>query len=456
SRFGGSTRLWQSRLRALASGAEAEAEELAAEARRQPGQSSVLEARPRSLPAAVEDMLAFLGEIPGVDVAAMFGSCPGLAASFERRAWSARVAFLERELGLHGPALGSVLRRNAQLLRSDPAKTAQPVLEYLAELGFSREGRRRMVLRFPRMLQYRAERLRQAVEELEAYGFEREEVRSMLLRFPNMVSRSSGILLGLEDWVRVELRGQEEEGEEGEERTEREETKETEEAIVASAAWPRELIRAMVLRFPNIVSCSVPANLAPTLALLRSLGFSSKQLRHVLRRCPNVLSHSRATLQRRIEALEELGMPRESLPGLLTRQPSLLQLNLSTDAGRSKVRFLTHRLGIDLVSAVESFPSVLGYSLYRVESRGSFLLEAERDEQARRPHLWLAKTEEAWLTDQHVSEIEWRRWLARWEEERASPEALAVKAKAGAWSSISAVARGFVEPQSDGEAQAEA
>lgn len=120
----------------------------------------------------------------------------------------------------------------------------------------------------------------------------------------------------------------------------------------------QEDLRALFRSQPSAFAVDVERYLVPMTSIMREFDFSSSAVVK-----SGLLSRSVETVQNRIRAWNELGMTKDDLRIALRRFPRLLCYPVGDAKYQEKLAFLTAELGVDVPTAVRSFPAVMSYSL---------------------------------------------------------------------------------------------
>lgn len=139
-----------------------------------------------SLQGTVIPVVEYLEKIPGVVLARAVRNAPYLLLTdpSELPLLEANAAWLTRTLGLVGSQLGKLLNGNAYVIGRSCEGTVRPCIEALLALGFAPDQVRSMVLRFPRLMSLKGERMQYTLRTLRDLGLDEEQLRKVLWRFP--------------------------------------------------------------------------------------------------------------------------------------------------------------------------------------------------------------------------------------------------------------------------------
>lgn len=296
-------------------------------------------------------------------------------------------AFAER-LDLEPKEVARLVSLVPQVVYQDHSQTLGPSLDLLLGLGFPPRRAASMLMRFPRLVLYRPQRLQESLEALAERGVTREQRMTMLERFPALVSgrpgRSFDAVVG---WLRDEI------------------------------GLTRDEAANVVVRTPFILGCSVQSNLRPSAqALAEGLDLSPRELATILRAVPTALQLRPDTLTRRFSALRRLGADPHDIRRLIVTCPSLLRCQLDMPKYKTKLNFAKHVLGADVPKLLSAFPPILAYSLQRLVLRGAFLKHkgALGGSRGLAVSMWLPKAQEPWLTSLKSSTEEYDAFCEEW------------------------------------------
>ena len=233
-----------------------------------------------SLELVVRPVIEHLKAIPGVSLRRVIAASPFLLTTApEQRLRMPSVAEqLAAELGLSGDQLGRLVNSNAYVLRRTLDTTVLPALGVLRALGLAPEQVRRAVLRHPRVLSYRADRLEYGVATLRLVGLNDSQLRSVV----GLASFTLGLRRG---------------------------------RAMAAVAWlrrcgvPQRNIPATVARSPQLLGFSFAANLEPTLAFLKGeVGLSDAAVAKMLVNTPGVVGYSLGRLRGNLGSMLAAGL----------------------------------------------------------------------------------------------------------------------------------------------------
>jgi len=130
-------------------------------------------------------MVEFLAQVPGVNLVRAVRNAPFLLVILpgEIPHLEGNALWLKRALNLQGHDIGKVISGNAYVL-TRPVKDLQAVVDFIIGLGFSIPEARSMILRFPRVMAMRDNRLDYTVHSLHARGLDEEQVKKVLWKQP--------------------------------------------------------------------------------------------------------------------------------------------------------------------------------------------------------------------------------------------------------------------------------
>jgi hypothetical protein len=140
------------------------------------------------LDGSVRPVLEFLKALPGVALARAVSNCPHLLTTPPslRVRFPTNAAWLTRELALGPGDLGKLVNTNAYVLRRPLEATTRPALDLLRGLGFSGEEVRSVVLRQPKILAYRRDRLEHGLGSLRHAGMAEAQVKAAVWKLPSV------------------------------------------------------------------------------------------------------------------------------------------------------------------------------------------------------------------------------------------------------------------------------
>ncbi|OLQ02654.1 6-methylsalicylic acid synthase [Symbiodinium microadriaticum] len=125
------------------------------------------------------------------------------------------------------------------------------------------------------------------------------------------------------------------------------------------------LAEAVLRKFPQLLGCSIEANLKPTVQWLHEVGLSEAHVSKAIARFPQLLGLSiEANLKPTVEWLHEVGLSKAQVTKTIATYPSLL--GLSIEGNLKPTAEWLHDVGLskDQVSkAIATFPPLLGCSI---------------------------------------------------------------------------------------------
>ena len=141
-----------------------------------------------------------------------------------------------------------------------------------------------------------------------------------------------------------------------------------------SLGLTRHQLAKAVDRFPSLLSYSMARNLQPTMQWLMALGLSKGQVANAVGRAPSLLGLSiEQNLKPKVQWLMALGLSKGQVATAIVIKPQLLGYSLEKNL-KPKYAFLRRSFGVPgTASLIAKRPTVLGYSMLRVEERMNIL-----------------------------------------------------------------------------------
>jgi hypothetical protein len=295
----------------------------------------------------VRGAIRFLESIPGIDVTRAVRNLPFVLshpAMGTPLATAARADHLERELDLRPGELGKLLSANVHCVMVDAAATVDPCIEFLRGLEFDPGQVRSIVLRYPRVLSVRVERLQAGVQTLRNVGMNEMQIKSAVYGLPSILATSVEKIKSCVAWLR------------------------------AHGLATQAEIASTLARFPAIVSYNLAGNLTASIEFLRKEAqLDDLAVARVLQYAPDVLGRTADRLRASLTALRDAGMTEEHLMTLLSKNPNVLKYDVSRPPYSTKLTFLRESLQRDLASTLATHPMYLSYGMDRIASRAAFL-----------------------------------------------------------------------------------
>lgn len=135
----------------------------------------------------IKPVVEFLESIPGINLTKMLKSSPYiLLHASDISILTQNISLLTTMLKLQDNELGKLLNGNAYVISRPIELTVKPGVDYFKGLGFSLDEIRSMVLRFPRVLALRRDRLDYTVRGLRDIGLTDEQTKIVLWKFPGI------------------------------------------------------------------------------------------------------------------------------------------------------------------------------------------------------------------------------------------------------------------------------
>ena len=127
----------------------------------------------------------------------------------------------------------------------------------------------------------------------------------------------------------------------------------------------RQQVAKVVAGYPQVLGCSIEANLKPTVAWLEDVGLSRQQVAKVVAGFPSVLGYSiDGNLKPTVAWLEDVGLSRQQVAKVVAGFPSVL--GYSIDGNLKPTVAWLEDVGLSrqqVAKVVAGFPSVLGCSI---------------------------------------------------------------------------------------------
>ena len=258
-------------------------------------------------------------------------------------------------------------------------------LEVIERLGFTREETRSIILRSPKLLSARPERLHVGIQTLhDTIGMDEEQVKKAIWRQPCIIYISVDKINALLEWMK------------------------------SNGLKDREKISATLASFPHLMSFNQMSNLNSTTEFLRKeAGLSEGHITRILRYAPDVYARSISRLRQNMASYRQAGMNDLCLAAMLAKYPGHLRFDISRSPYSEKVRYLKEVLGREIGPTLATNPMYLSYNMDRIASRHEFLMKKRRRDFALTS--WLSASSVRFATQFAESTLEeWTAFLAEW------------------------------------------
>ena len=314
-------------------------------------------ARPTALDYGnVKAILEYFEGLRGVETGRLVTNSPfvlGLSGSM-LETFEENKKCVEGMLGLSETDVGRIVSSNAYVLTRHASATVRPCVEHLMNsLGFSKEDVRSIVMRFPRILLLNSSKIDDVHLALQDMMGVASDPRS---DYAKMVWKFPSVV-GLSS----------------------SKIKASRDWLMEQGVSEREQIRNIVMRFPQLLSHDLETKMGPIIRyMVMELGLPRDVVKRALITAPDVFGRKLETIQANVEALRALGLTSIDLTRFLAAFPGGLKIDVSKDPYRSKLEYLEHKLGQKPSVTLPVHPMYLTYSMPRIVSRGGFLQSRER------------------------------------------------------------------------------
>ncbi|KAG7668335.1 hypothetical protein Ndes2437B_g07499 [Nannochloris sp. 'desiccata'] len=360
--------------------------------------------QPLMVDITIKPTLEYLEKIPGINLTRavrnapflLIQSLPNLPRVESNRSW------LTDTLNLTGSDLGKIVSSNGYVLYR-PVEAMEACIQYLHKeiMGYpislsSTENTlkvKSMVLRTPRMLALRVQKMESVVDDLKKnVGLVEAQIKTVFRKFPGAFMLSPDKIERVVHWLQTQGLG-----------------------TIA--------IAATITRFPNLLSFSIAENLEPTRRFLEDelkLG-NGAVVGRILQNSPDVFGRKIDTLKKHVESMKNAGFggdgefhtQEEQLKSFLMAYPGALRCDFSLPPYSTKLRFLKEELKMDLVPALVCNPMYISYGMERIAARAAFLKLAGRSLVA--VTSWLSATESDFANRFAGKSVdEWLEFKYRW------------------------------------------
>ena len=234
------------------------------------------------------------------------------------------------------PKLVQIMITRAPMCGLSIARTLEPKLLFLLDLGLTKSQVAKTIARFPSILGCSIElNLKPTVQWLLDLGLKKTQVAKTVAGFPSILGCS--IELNLKPTVQWLL----------------------------DLCLTKTQVAKTVAGFPSILGYSIELNLKPTVQWLLDLGLTKSQVTKVVAAKPQVFGYSiELNLKPTVHWLLDLGLTKSQVTKVVAAQPQVfgcsIELNLKPtvqwllDLGLTKTQ---------VAKTVAGFPSILGYSI---------------------------------------------------------------------------------------------
>lgn len=261
-------------------------------------------------------------------------------------------------------------------------------VKVIATLNFDRDELRSIILKAPKLLSARPERIQAGIQQLYDVGMNKNQARTAVWKLPTTLYTSPEKIAAILDWLKLNNL--------------------TEEEAISTLA-----------NFPHLLSYNQLSNIGATVDYLKKdLGISQESLGDILRYAPDLLGRSISRIKSNFSSFENAGVRGEYLSKMIAKSPGLLRLDVSKPPYSYKLKFLKEVLGRDVGPALATNPMYLTYGLERILSRHAFLLKHSKPDYALTS--WLSASNLRFATKYIQTSLE--EWLEFLEDWRKKPE----------------------------------
>lgn len=294
-----------------------------------------------------------------VELESMKGLMEGVGAellSAEKWSWLKKQIYLEEcwrpqvsllvSVGFKAPDLERLVDARSDILDFKPQGLKAKFDFMKEELGLPAEDVKRIVLKCPRILEYKpnrtiAPRLAWLVEEL---GIPKAEMGKIVLRAPQVMS------LSLEESLKARV-----------------------DYLVAGAGVDRAALGKVVRNHPLVLTYSEDS-MQKRVEYLSTLGLTRAQVGKAVTAHPHVLHYRIPAMRKRVLFLEQQALSREQIVDVLVRMPQVFSLDIEANL-KPKVEYLRTQMGATSETLVK-YPGILTLSLAnRIVPRHKFMAE---------------------------------------------------------------------------------
>mmetsp|Transcript_23167 Transcript_23167/g.72330 ORF Transcript_23167/g.72330 Transcript_23167/m.72330 type:complete len:508 (+) Transcript_23167:5138-6661(+) len=278
-----------------------------------------------------------------------------------RKRWRPMVSYLV-SLGMTGSELEELSEKREELFSCGVSR-ARGRLDFLEKkLGFSQEEKKKMIVKNPRIVEYRIERTMQPrLDYLAGLGVSRQDLSRLILRAPSLLEVS------VEDTMKPRV-----------------------EWLMNTVGLSEENVGKVVARHPQVLTYDIDDMMQDRVDFLRqTVGVSSAGVATMVTKHPQILQYAPESMQPRLEYLQSIGMSEDQVVMTVTRLSQLFSLSVE-DNLKPKYEYLTSELGGG-VNTVTSYPAYFSLSLkQRIMPRHRILVELDRLPSTPFPMKWLA------------------------------------------------------------------
>lgn len=141
---------------------------------------------PLLLEGSIKLMVESLSNIPGIDLRRVAQNSPFvfIQSPVARYRMQDNLEWLKSSFSLQQDEVGKVLNGNAYILTQPRERNSEPAVSFLKSLNLDEDQLRTVVLRYPRLLSLRVQKLKRTLEKLNELGFDKALAEGIISRFP--------------------------------------------------------------------------------------------------------------------------------------------------------------------------------------------------------------------------------------------------------------------------------
>lgn len=249
------------------------------------------------------------------------------------------------ELGMSEANITKLVRLRREIMLHRPSTIHRKLDFFRKTLLLSDEEIKKVLLKFPRILEYSTEAtLVPRLEFLMSVGLKMDDMPKILLRAPAVVE------LSVENTLEPRLA-----------------------FLRDDLGLPEGSLPNILVKHPQLMTCT-QESMQERADFLRSIGMNDELLGKSILSHPQLLHYSVDSMSARIEYFRSIGVENTNLPKMLSRMPQLLGLNIEVNVA-PKFDFLCDQLGGGH-QTIEKSPVFLALSLEkRIIPRYCFMKE---------------------------------------------------------------------------------